>query len=129
MDSVTGVWIVIAVVLVVVAIFLVRALIEIRATVIAARGLMTRIDTELVPVVKDLQYVLADLKVTTDGIASRVEDVKSAMTAVGDTGRNISRINAVIGTVADVLSRVSLLSTGVKAAGQYVCDRISRKRG
>lgn len=129
MDSVLAVWIVIAVVLVVVAIFLVRALIEIRATVIAARGLMTRIDTELVPVVKDLQYVLADLKVTTDGIASRVEDVKSAMTAVGDTGRNISRINAVIGTVADVLSRVSLLSTGAKAAGQYVCDRISRKRG
>jgi uncharacterized protein YoxC len=128
MDCVFTVWIVIAAVLVVVAGFLVRALIEIRATVIAARGLMTRIDTELIPVVKDLQGVLADLKVTTDGIASRMEDVKSAMTAVGDTGRNISRINAVIGNVADVLSRITLLSTGVKAAGQYVCDRISRKR-
>jgi len=58
-----------------------------------------------------------------------VEDVKSAMTAVGDTGRNISMINAAIGNVADLLSRVSLLSTGAKAAGQYVCDRISRKRG
>jgi len=110
-------------------VFLVRALIEIRATVIAARGLVTRIDTELVPVVKDLQGVLADLKVTTEGIASRVDDVKSAMTAVGDTGRNVTRINAVIGNVADLLTRITLVSTGVKAAGQYVCDRISRKRG
>jgi uncharacterized protein YoxC len=129
MDSVSTVWIVIAVVLVVVAVFLIRALIEIRATVIAARGLVTRIDTELVPVVKDLQGVLADLKVTSEGIASRVEDVKSAMTAVGDTGRNVTRINAVIGNVADLLTRMTLVSTGVKAAGRYVCDRISRKRG
>ncbi|HOI15535.1 MAG TPA: DUF948 domain-containing protein [Geobacteraceae bacterium] len=129
MESVFTVWIVIAAVLVVVAVFLVRALIEIRATVIAARGLVTRIDTELVPVVKDLQGVLADLKVTTEGIASRVDDVKSAMTAVGDTGRNVTRINAVIGNVADLLTRITLVSTGVKAAGQYVCDRISRKRG
>lgn len=129
MESVFTVWIVIAAVLVVVAVFLVRALIEIRATVIAARGLVTRIDTELIPVVKDLQGVLADLKVTTEGIASRVDDVKSAMTAVGDTGRNVTRINAVIGNVADLLTRITLVSTGVKAAGQYVCDRISRKRG
>jgi uncharacterized protein YoxC len=129
MESVFTVWIVIAAVLVVVAVFLVRALIEIRATVIAARGLVTRIDTELVPVVKDLQGVLSDLKVTTEGIASRVDDVKSAMTAVGDTGRNVTRINAVIGNVADLLTRITLVSTGVKAAGQYVCDRISRKRG
>lgn len=129
MESVFTVWIVIAAVLVVVAVFFVRALIEIRATVIAARGLVTRIDTELVPVVKDLQGVLADLKVTTEGIASRVDDVKSAMTAVGDTGRNVTRINAVIGNVADLLTRITLVSTGVKAAGQYVCDRISRKRG
>lgn len=129
MESVFTVWIVIAAVLVVVAVFFVRALIEIRATVIAARGLVTRIDTELVPVVKDLQGVLADLKVTTEGIASRVDDVKCAMTAVGDTGRNVTRINAVIGNVADLLTRITLVSTGVKAAGQYVCDRISRKRG
>ncbi len=129
MESVFTVWIVIAAVLVVVAVFLVRALIEIRATVIAARGLVTRIDTELVPVVRDLQGVLADLKVTTEGIASRVDDVKSAMTAVGDTGRNVTRINVVIGNVADLLTRITLVSTGVKAAGQYVCDRISRKRG
>lgn len=128
MDIVYGIWVVMAVVCVVVAVFLVRALIEIRATANSARGLITRIDTELVPVVKDLQGVLADLKVTTEGIACQVEDVKSAMAAVGDTGRNISRINSVIGSVADALSRVSLLPTGVKAAGQYVCDRILQKR-
>jgi len=129
MDIVTAVWIVIAVVLVVVSVFLIQTLIEIRRAAISAKGLLARIDTDLVPVTRDLHEVLADLRVTTRGIASRVEDVKSAMTAVGDTGRNISMINAAIGNVADLLSRVSLLSTGAKAAGQYVCDRISRKRG
>ncbi|NMC74810.1 MAG: DUF948 domain-containing protein [Geobacteraceae bacterium] len=129
MESVFTVWIVIAAVLVVIAVFLVRALMEIRAAAVAARCLMTRIDTELVPVVKDLQGVLRDLKVTTEGIASRVDDVKSAMTAVGETGRNVTRINAVIGNVADILTRINLVSTGVRAAGRYVCERILWKRG
>jgi uncharacterized protein YoxC len=125
----TLVVVLVAITLVIVAVFLVRALLEIRETVVAARGLITRIDTELVPTVRELQQVLSSLQVTAEGVASRVEDVKSAMTAVGDTGRNISRINAVIGEIADFLGRTSLLCAGVKAAGRHVVERISRRRG
>jgi len=129
MDMMTLAAVVVTITLVIVAVFLVRALLEIRETVVAARGLIARIDTELVPTFRELQQVLSSLKVTADGVASRVEDVKSAMTAVGDTGRSISRINAAIGEIADFLGRTSLLCAGVKAAGRHVVERISRKRG
>jgi uncharacterized protein YoxC len=129
MEFVPFLWGVIAATIVVVVVYLVRALVEIRKTMVAAREFLTQLNTQLVPVIRETQQVLADVKVTTEGIASRVEDVQSAMTAIGDTGRNISRINCAVGEVADFLSRVSLLSTGVKAAGQYVADKISRRRG
>jgi uncharacterized protein YoxC len=129
MDSTTVIWLVITAAIVAVAVVLIRALLEIRKTVIAVRGLVTRIDAELIPAVKELQGVVADVKITADGIASRVDDVKSAMTAVGDTGRNISRINSVIGQVADVVGRSSLWYTGIKAAGCHIKERISKTRG
>lgn len=129
MEFVPFIWGVIAATFVVVVVYLVRALVEIRKTMVAAREFLTQLNTQLVPVIREAQDVIADVKVTTEGIATRVEDVKSAMEAIGDTGRNISRINYAIGEVTDCLCRVSLLSTGVKAAGKYVVDTISRRRG
>lgn len=129
MEFVPFLWGLITAALVAAAIFLIRALIEIRKTAVTAGVFVKRLDTDLVPVINELKEVLADLKVTADGVASRVEDVKSAMEAIGDTGRNISKINHAIGEVADFLCRLSVLSTGVKAAGQYVAEKFSRKRG
>jgi len=128
MEFVPFLWGVIAATFVVVVVFLVRALVEIRKTMVTAREFLTQLNAQLVPALRETQEVLADLKVTTAGVASRVEDVESAMAAIGDTGRNISRINRAVGEVADFLFRVSLLSTGVKAAGRYVVDKISRRR-
>jgi len=129
MEFVPFVWGVIAATFVVTMVFLIRAMMEIRRTMVVVREFVSRIDAELKPVLRESQEILSDLKVTTNGIASRVEDVKSAMEAIGDTGRNISRINYAVGEVADFLYRMSLMSTGVKAAGKYVADKISRRRG
>lgn len=129
MEFVSFLWGVIATAFVVLVVFLVRTLVEVRKTMVTAREFMTRLDTQLAPTLRETQDVIADLKVTAAGIASRVDDVQSAMTAIGDTGRNISRINCAVGEVADFLVRIALISTGVKAAGQYVVDRISRRRG
>jgi uncharacterized protein YoxC len=129
MDGITVSVVVIAVTFAVVAVFLVRFLIEVRKTVMAVRGLVTRIDTELVPTVHELQGVLANVKVTVAGVASRVDDVTSAMAAVGDTGRNISRINSVVGEVAGLVDRTSIWRAGVAAAGRHVMERISRRKG
>lgn len=129
MEFVPFVWGVIAATFVVTMVFLIRAMMEIRRTMVGIREFVARLDTELKPVLRESHDILSDLKVTTNGIASRVDDVKLAMEAIGDTGRNISRINYAVGEVADCLCRVSLLSTGVKAAGKYVVDTISRRRG
>lgn len=129
MEFVPFVWGVIAATFVVTMVFLIRAMMEIRRTMVWFREFMTRLDAEIKPVLSETHDVLAELKVTTNGIASRVEDVKSAMTAIGDTGRNISRVNLALGEVADLVSRVSLLSTGFKAAGRYVAERITQRRG
>lgn len=129
MDGITVSVAVIAGTLVVVAVFLVRFLIEVRKTVMSVRGLVTRIDTELVPTVHELQGVLANVRTTVEGVASRVDDVKSAMAAVGDTGRNISRINTVVGQVAAIVGRTSIWRAGITAAGMHIMDRISRRKG
>jgi uncharacterized protein YoxC len=128
MDLLTVVVLLIAATLIAVSVYTVTVCAELKKTLFAARELIKRIDSEVIPVAAELQVVVSNLKVTTEGVASRVEDVKSAMEAVGDTGRNISRINVAVCHVADIISQVSLLSTGAKAAGQYLRERISQKR-
>jgi hypothetical protein len=49
------------------------------------------------------------------------------MTAIGDTGRSISRINVVIGVVTDIFFRLFIWIVGLKAAGRYVINRIAKK--
>ncbi len=129
MDLLSLVVLLIAITLIVVSVYTMTVCAELKKTLLATQELIRRIDSEVIPVAADLKDVLSDLKVTTEAVASRSEDVKSAMEAVGDTGRNISRINVAIGHTADFLSNITLLSTGVKAAGQYAYNRILRKRG
>ncbi len=129
MDLMTVVVLLIAITLIAVSVYVITVCAELKKTLHVVRELVRRIDSEVFPLTRDLHDLMEDLKVTTEGVASRVEDVKSAMEAVGDTGRNISRINVAVGQVADFLSNITVVSSGVKAAGHYVYDRISRKRG
>jgi uncharacterized protein YoxC len=129
MDLLTVLVLLITITLIAASVYLVTVCEELKKTLFVARELIKRVDSEVDPVVTDLQVVLSNLKITSEGVASRVDEIKSAMEAVGDTGRNISRINVVFGQVADVLCRISLLSAGAKGAGQYLRERISHKRG
>jgi uncharacterized protein YoxC len=120
--------VVIAVTIVILAAFMIPALIEIRKSAAAVRVYITDIESQLQLVLKELRELTANLRVLTEGIASKTDEVKCFMTAVGDTGRNISRINVVIGEVAGLLTKSSLWMTGLKAGGRYVIDRITKKR-
>ena len=128
MDLLTVLVLLIAVTLIAFSVYLVTVCEDLKKTLFAARELIKRVDSEVAPMVSDLQIVMSNLKIATEGVASRIDEVKSAMEAVGDTGRNISRFNGVVGQVADVLGRISLLSAGVMAAGKYLRERISQKR-
>jgi uncharacterized protein YoxC len=127
MDLLNVLVLLIAVTLIAGAVYLVTVCEEVKKTLFVARQLMKRIDSEVDPIVTDLQIVMSNLKIASEGVASRVDEIKSAMEAVGDTGRNISRINVVVGQVADVVGRISLLSAGTKAAGKYLRERILHK--
>jgi uncharacterized protein YoxC len=129
MDLLNVLVLLIAVTLIAGAVYLITVCEEVKKTLFVARQLMKRIDSEVDPIVTDLQIVMSNLKIASEGVASRVDEIKSAMEAVGDTGRNISRINVVVGQVADVVGRISLLSAGTKAAGKYLRERILHKRG
>ncbi|MRR06959.1 MAG: DUF948 domain-containing protein [Deltaproteobacteria bacterium] len=128
MDLLTVLVLLIAVTLIAAAVYLVTVCEELKKTLFAARELIKRVDTEVDPILTDLRSVVSNAKIASEAVASHIDEVKSAMEAVGDTGRNVSRINSAVCQVADLVTRVSLLSAGAKAAGKYLRERISQKR-
>lgn len=120
---------VIAITFIVLVAFLIPALIEIRKTAVSVRTYVTDVESQMQPILKELRELTANLRIFTDAVASRSDEVKSFMVSLGDTGRNISKINVVVGEVAGLLCRSSLWLTGLKAAGQYAVGRILKKRG
>jgi len=120
---------VIAITFIVLVAFLIPALIENRKTAVSVRTYVTDVESQMQPILKELRELTANLRIFTDAVASRSDEVKSFMVSLGDTGRNISKINVVVGEVAGLLCRSSLWLTGLKAAGQYAVGRILKKRG
>jgi uncharacterized protein YoxC len=118
-----------AITLVVLAGFMIPAFVEIRKTAAATREFITQTETELKPALKELHETLAGLKVLTEGVADKVEDVHSFMDALGDTGRNLRTINNIVGAVAGVMVNSSVWLTGAKVAGKFIVDRFSKQRG
>jgi uncharacterized protein YoxC len=119
--------VVITITFIVLVAFLIPALIEIRKTALSLRIYVTDVDSQIQPILKELRELTANLRVFTDAVASRSDEVKSFMASLGDTGRNISKINVVVGEVTGLLCRSSLWLTGLKAAGQYAVGRILKK--
>jgi uncharacterized protein YoxC len=118
----------VAITLVVLAAFLIPAIIEIRKTAASLREFITCTDNELKPVLHELRQTLTELKIITEAVSSKTEDVKIFMDALGDTGRNLRTINHVVGSVAGVLASSSAWVVGAKATGKFILERLSKKR-
>ena len=119
---------VMAVTLAVVAAFMIPAFIEIRKTAAATRAFITYAESELKPALRELQETLTELNSISMAVASRTEDIKTFMEAMGDTGRNLRTINNVIGAVAGVVAGSSAWITGARVAGKLILERFSKKR-
>ena len=117
-----------AITLVVIAAFLIPAVIELRKTAIALREFTANAENELKPVLNELHVTLAELKNFAEMTTARRDDVRSFMEALGDTGRNLRTINHVVGTVAGVLASTSVWAVGAKAAGKMILERLSKIR-
>jgi uncharacterized protein YoxC len=120
--------VIIAITVVVLVAFMIPAFIEIRKTAVSIREISVRSENELIPVLNELHKTLTAVKSLAEGAATKTEDVKSFLDALGDTGRNLRTINNVVGTVAGVLSSSSAWLVGAKVAGRFILERLSRKR-
>ncbi len=108
---------------------LIPTLLAIKRSAAAVGELATMLQGELKPTLKELAELLAELKTVGGGVAEHTDDVVRFMTALGETGTNLSTINRSVGAVTGVLNTTSLWATGAKVAGKYIVERYLKKRG
>jgi uncharacterized protein YoxC len=116
-----------AVAWVAVALFLVPALIELRRTVVALRSLLSKAEEELPSTLAETREILTDLKTITKAAASKADEVKTVMTALGDTGESVHRINGLLDGFVNLMRKPARYWAGTRAAGKYILDRVKKK--
>jgi uncharacterized protein YoxC len=121
--------IIIAAALCILVLILIPAILSIKRTVESIGTLSDMVQKELKPTIQELTGVLSELKTLGGGVAEHTDDVRRFMTALGETGTNLSTINRSVGAVTNVLSTTSVWATGAKVAGKYMIDRYLKKLG
>ena len=128
--SLTGIaLIIIAAAFLVLVLTLLPTIVTIKRTAESLGSLSDMVQTELKPTIQELTAVLKELKTVGEGVAEHTDDVTRFMTALGETGTNLSTINRSVGVVTGVLSTTSAWATGAKVAGTYLFERYLKKRG
>jgi uncharacterized protein YoxC len=128
--SLTGIaLIIIAVAFLILVLTLLPAIATLKRSAASVGALTDMVQQELRPTLQELTAVLAELKTVGGGVAEHTDDVKRFMTALGETGTNLSTINRSVSTVTGVLNATSAWTTGAKVAGRYLLERYLKKRG
>jgi uncharacterized protein YoxC len=128
--SLTGIaLIIIAVAFLILVLTLLPAIATLKRSAASVGSLTDMVQQELRPTLQELTAVLAELKTVGGGVAEHTDDVKRFMTALGETGTNLSTINRSVSTVTGVLNATSAWTTGAKVAGRYLLERYLKKRG
>jgi uncharacterized protein YoxC len=121
--------IIIAVALCMLVLFLIPTLFTIKKTVASVGELSKMAREELKPVLQELTAVLSELKTVGGGVAEHTDDVKRFMSALGETGSNLTSINRTVSVFTGILNTTSIWATGAKVAGKYMVERYLKKRG
>ncbi len=121
--------IVVAVALCILVLTLIPTLLTIKRTAASVGELAEMVRSELKPTLQELTGVLAELKTVGSGIAEHTDDVTSFMSALGETGTNLSTINRSVRVVTGALNATSVWATGAKVAGKYMLASYLKKRG
>lgn len=112
----------------VLVLFLIPAIQSVRQTAQSVSALADLLTNELKSTIKELNQVLAELKTVGGGVAEHTDDVKRFMSALGDTGTQISTINRSVGAVAGLLNQAGAVATGVKVAGTYLLENYLKRK-
>jgi uncharacterized protein YoxC len=128
--SLTGIaLIIIAVAFLILVLTLLPAIAAIKRTAASVGSLSDMVQTELKPTIQELTAVLTELKTVGNGVAEHTNDVTRFMTALGETGTNLSTINRSVSVVTGVLNTTSTWATGAKVAGKYLLERYLKRKG
>ena len=102
---------------------------EVKKTTIAAREFIVSMENSLNPVLGELRKTLADVREMTDAAAARRDDITTLMSALGDTGESVHRLNGIIGGAVQVIEKPVMYWAGLKAAAQNILGHFTRKGG
>lgn len=128
--TLTGIaFIIIALAFLVLVLTLLPTIAAVRKTAESVGALSDMLQTELKPAIQELTAVVAEIKTVGGGVAEHTDDVKKFMSALGETGSNLSSINRSVGMVAGILNTTTAYVTGAKVAGKYLLERYLKKRG
>ena len=108
---------------------LVPAINEVKKTSIAVREFIVNAENSLNPVLVELKQALTDVREMTDAAAARRDDITTLMSALGDTGESVHRLNGIIGGAVQVVEKPVMYWAGLKAAAQNILGHFNRKGG
>lgn len=108
---------------------LIPVITELKKTTIAVREFIVRTESTISPTLGELRQALVDVRIMTDVAAARRDDITTLMTALGETGESIHRLNTVLDGAVNVVEKPAMYWTGVKAAAQNIAGHFTRKGG
>jgi len=117
-----------AVALAVLVLFLIPTILSVKRTAESVTGLADLLTSELKPTIKELNELLAELKTVSKGLAERTADVQRFMTALGETGEQMTAINRSMCLVTGMFGQASAWATGAKVAGKFLLDRYLNRK-
>lgn len=117
-----------AIAAVVLVIILIPTITAIRRTAVSVSTLADLLTNELKPTIRELNEVLVELKTVGSGVAQHTDDVKKFMSALGDTGDQISSVNRSVGAITGILGQAGVLATGAKVAGSYLLEHYLKRK-
>jgi len=121
----------------VLVIFLIPAIQNIRKMAQSVSALADLLTEELKPSIKELNILLAEMKTIGGGVAEHTDDVKRFMSALGDTGTQLSSVNRSVSVVTGLLNqagvmatgaRAGVMATGARAAGTYLLENYLKRK-
>ena len=117
-----------ALALVVLVLFLIPTILSVKRTAESVTALADLLTNELKPTISELNEVLVELKTVSRGLAEHTADVQKFMSALGETGDQMTTINRSMGLVTGMFGQAGAWVTGAKVAGKFLLDRyINRK--
>jgi uncharacterized protein YoxC len=110
-----------------VAVFLIRTLIQISRTVRTAEGLLKSLEAEVTPLVRNLKETSDHLNRLLQQAQERLNQIEALFQTLKESAQTVSTINRILrGGITSTLLNMAGLAVGVKTAGQTLFKSIGK---